>query len=285
MNHLFSKFFFVRYFEDGPHLRLRFDQTEKDQRDTLIKTATTFFDEYISSLGTQYKESYSLQIVEYEPEVDRYGGPNGTAISESLFFESSKVVLALIAKSQGRWDYQRSLSAAVALHLTYAHCMNITRQNLASFFEGICLYWLPSAASLDSRTTELDFLKAKQEIVTVFRKKYESQRVQIHHFISNLWNLLDDQKGLNDEVFDSWLSGLAPISLGLTNVIKNGNFREPPGRFPGNVSLIEGDELKKWKLYQSHLHMTNNRLGILNHDESYLGFVLARSTEDLTGVG
>ena len=38
---------------------------------------------------------------------------------------------------------------------------------------------------------------------------------------------------------------------------------------------------ERWAIYDSYVHMTNNRLGILNRDEAYLAYIMVEMVAEL----
>lgn len=46
-----------------------------------------------------------------------------------------------------------------------------------------------------------------------------------------------------------------------------------------NLTSIGKDRYERWLIYDSYVHMTNNRSGVLNRDEGYLGYLMAKSVE------
>ena len=79
--------FYVRYSDPDPHVRLRLNSAGDTAVPTVCDWATTLLaDEWISR--------FTLDT--YEREVERYGGPEGMAISEGLFAADSAAVAEII---------------------------------------------------------------------------------------------------------------------------------------------------------------------------------------------
>lgn len=111
-----ERFFFIRYWLGGPHIRLRFEAAEKDY--PVIKAR---FEQSIAS----YLETHDIQLIDYDnyyqktmleneaiqetywcpngsveaftyhPEYERYGGREGMTKSEKVFYRSSQMALIL----------------------------------------------------------------------------------------------------------------------------------------------------------------------------------------------
>ncbi len=88
---LFEKFFFIRYRDDGQHLRIRFYNSDISRQMFLQK----HFSEILAPLienGTVHK----VVLDTYQREIERYGG-HLIEETETLFFHDSRAALELIA--------------------------------------------------------------------------------------------------------------------------------------------------------------------------------------------
>ncbi len=98
------RFFFVRYGEGGPHLRLRF----------LVDDPQRFRPIVASTLA-----DLEVRFMPYEPELERYGGTDGIAVAERQFDASSRTVLRVLHEGRD------PLAAAIAMHVTFAAAMGV----------------------------------------------------------------------------------------------------------------------------------------------------------------
>jgi thiopeptide-type bacteriocin biosynthesis protein len=89
---LVSGWFFLRYREDGYHVRVRLRPVEPEQRATVLAE--------LDRLGQRLRANGLVTRVatdEYVPEVARYGGPATLALAERLFSADSNEVAAHVA--------------------------------------------------------------------------------------------------------------------------------------------------------------------------------------------
>lgn len=89
--------FFLRYTEGGsPHLRLRWREREAGAgrrcEAALVEALTPLVKE---------EAIRRLEIDTYEPEIERYGGPQGIGLAERLFHVDSEIVAAQLAALRG----------------------------------------------------------------------------------------------------------------------------------------------------------------------------------------
>jgi thiopeptide-type bacteriocin biosynthesis protein len=88
--------FFVRYGDPAWHLRVRFRGEPGALRDGVLPALQGLFARLLDA-GTAWK----LQLDTYEREVERYGGDEGVAPSEELFFHDTEAVVAMLDSCTG----------------------------------------------------------------------------------------------------------------------------------------------------------------------------------------
>ena len=79
-----------------------------------------------------------------------------------------------------------------------------------------------------------------------------------------------------------WFHGNTEIIQQLVYETENGNISERPSSFSYTInSNISPSSAKVWQMLSDYIHLTNNRLGIHNKDESFLAFMIKRSLEEV----
>jgi thiopeptide-type bacteriocin biosynthesis protein len=94
---LIDRWFFIRYADPEPHLRLRFHARDMQNNDVLISSVLSW------SLHLARRDlirSYMLDT--YEREVERYGGPNAMDLLEQVFTTDSAIVSTIVANQYAR---------------------------------------------------------------------------------------------------------------------------------------------------------------------------------------
>jgi len=253
-----DQFFFIRYWENGPHIRLRLKSSASDPDEHLRTLLLKHFEEYFSkhpSIRLREWEGMSannsVAFVAYQPEVERYGGADGMVVAERQFMLSSQVALKIFSESEN-WTYQDGLTNAIILHTSFAHAMKMDLSTATDFFRGVYSGWLSSAERLiENNTTE------NKPAEQIFAESFEKQEGALVPFVNELWSGLEANEDFADEWLNLWIRETGLIYEDLRG-----------------INLHRG-----YPVFYSYVHMTNNRLGISNHDEGYLGFLISECLE------
>jgi len=214
-----EQFFFIRYNEQGMHIRLRFKGSEDSLLSRVKPHLKNYFSKFFKEHPSQRLEfeevenvlkaekmypNNSVQFMDYEPEFERYGGPTGMRISEMQFECSSRAVLSLLPKSN-RWNNEKSIGAAIQMHLGFANAFKMDDNDMQKFFERIFLNWLKSPY-LYTRAihdlSEKEMEKNKKILIRNAEESFSKQRDYIVNYVKVLWTNI---KG-NTEYDKQWLN-------------------------------------------------------------------------------
>ncbi len=243
-----TRYFFVRYGENGPHVRLRLHGTS----DILEHTVKPM-------LMAKIETPRSVLWIPYEPEVERYGGPDGVALAEAFFHYSSAISLLLLEKIISKERSARLgkalLSMVILLHAFLNDCTKAAK--FAGNYGMNYLQTLTRDEVLQSRWVE------------AFGAGYTKQAERLTIYIRETWKRLEAAEALS-EVLDRWRQNIHEIKLRFKSLW-------------GDRRLVTGSVvLENWEhsvsaIVSSYIHMTNNRLGVTLHEESYLAYLMARA--------
>lgn len=94
-NHLIDQWFYVRYGDDKPHLRLRIHGQPEQLYGKVIPLIHNCFSEWIASglLG-----HFGFHV--YEREIERYGGPDAIFLAEKIFCVDSAITLLILKNKE-----------------------------------------------------------------------------------------------------------------------------------------------------------------------------------------
>jgi len=295
---LAEQFFFIRYWEQGPHIRLRFKGDTAVLENKLKPKLDAYFKKYFRKNPSERVEpewlkelpleqvwfpNHSIQYIPYEPEIERYGGPEGILIAEKQFQASSEVVLNILAESQN-WSYERALGAAIQLHLGFAYALGMTLEEATAFFTRLFESWFGWGLGLfdyEKNQPVNDYEKQKSEFLELFENQFNLQKKMLLPFHQTLWQALESRAGFENQWQNYWLQGMRDINDELLASQRSGQLNYPPGRQISPKIKVPKSRQLLWLILNSYVHMTNNRLGILNRDEAYLGYLIKQSFEEL----
>ncbi|WP_300009606.1 thiopeptide-type bacteriocin biosynthesis protein [Pseudonocardia sp.] len=309
---LIARYFFIRYWQEGPHIRLRLlpaspslaeevERTAREaigrfiaERPALFEVETDQVDEYHRDMflveygeeewerrygegGMPIQPNNSCSRLPYEPEYDRYGGPAGVDLAEWHFERSSDMVLRLLDSANVHVRtvmFGLSAQLAVVIGLSFRP----TGAALARFFHYYSEFW---------RTAYPDPFGDHRE---QFDQGYDEVAGPLGERVSLISRaVLDDDRSelaafvgewsehcrdLRDRVVDLSTRGLLVFRTRGEDGTPDPEAREP----------IVDPDVALGILLSGYLHMTNNRLGVGVHDEAYLAHLLQRSMMDVHGV-
>ncbi|HEY0512118.1 MAG TPA: thiopeptide-type bacteriocin biosynthesis protein [Thermoanaerobaculia bacterium] len=264
-----SRFFFIRYGEGGPHVRLRLLHAprHRERIDAGVRRAAArFFARWparpLSDDDADRQAWYllvndarsdvahpnnSVAEIPFEPEVERYGG--GALIEPSLdfFHASSACVLHLLARHPGL-DKPRRLGLGLRLLWRQALGFAAHRQEIAE----LVAYATPEQRSPLAERADREF------------------EARADHYVRLLWELLREA-----------IAGLqaAESDPGIADGLLTAAARRLRQQVAG-----AGEEAR-WRILGSQLHMTANRLGLLKPEEVYLGRILWRALQRAEAEG
>ncbi|MBD3907114.1 thiopeptide-type bacteriocin biosynthesis protein [Chryseobacterium sp. C-39] len=242
-----STFFFIRYWEDGPHVRLRLlpkNSQNKAHIISLLKTTVKLFFDECSLVS-----SYRLEFKDYVREIERYGGKVNIIEAEKIFEISSRTILDIIDDNYNNWDYSLAISYAIQIHLVLAKLLFKNDLNtMISFFQKVYSNWFYYSIKIDETEKKVD--DEVKKINLAFEESYNKQNTVINNMIKYLL-----QEKIEVSISTKWFLE--------SNLIDNNYY-----------SFKNCDDLTLFAIYDSLIHMTNNRLGIYLRDESFIAFLI-----------
>ncbi len=269
---LIDAFFFVRYFEQGPHIRLRLRAKNKKAGENVRNEVRSFFKEifetapstrYGSSISENWHPNNSIQFIPYKPEVKRYGGTAALAIAEQQFHASSCAIIKAIQQCKD-WAYSTALITAVQLHLCFTFAMDMDEETAAGFYKNLYLNNL-SLIFPEEENPEIAVEKHNAAIMTSFQNAYNNQEQVLLYIYESTWSALRTNKKTDEKWLDKWVLHSRGIYQKLQELLVSKKIELP---FPPSHYLP--------LLYSRYMHMTNNRLGIKNQDEPFIAYLIFR---------
>lgn len=262
-----SNHFFIRYWEEGQHIRLRIKVSQMRNVDAIGDLNRIYESNFRSDF---YDENFKIQVTDYVQELERYGGIHTIALAERAFEHSSTTVLDLLAQYEHCWNYGIAISLALQAHLLIVKELGNGVEDAISFLEFLSanyiVYSLPENG-LHDVTGEVNRIKI------FFQQAYLQQKDSIDYLCKKIWegNHWDTQNWRYQ-----WTVGMQKVRsefnlISSTRRLENPKWLDEFPAFHGSVDL-----LSRWTVWSSFFHMTNNRFGIYLRDEAYLYYCLQR---------
>lgn len=290
-----SQFFFIRYWEKGPHVRLRFKGNTEELEAKVKPYLIDHFNEYFTSFPSDRQEpnwlkdvseerkwypNNSIQFIKYEPEIERYGGDTGILIAENQFQASSETTFSIIAEGLDDWDYNRAMGAAIQLHLGFVHATGMSLEEGILFFSRFFQNWLPRAYYFfEKDITKEELIERKEETLKAFKSNFEAHKETLIPFFETVWHALKEGDTFEQEWLNNWIKQIQSIDKQLSTCQGNGQLMKP--KVYASIDRMDESKQVIWAIYDSYIHMINNRLGIRNREESYLAYLVLESLKTI----
>ncbi|GAA0926163.1 lantibiotic dehydratase C-terminal domain-containing protein [Virgisporangium aurantiacum] len=300
---LLAGYFFINYWLEGPHLRLRLRpstveatgevlrraeaaiQTFLRQRPALYElSAGAFSDMYDKMFGFEFSDDERLEYVDehgvmrmeknntykyvpYEPEFGKYGGAAGVAVAEWHFEYSSDLVIEA-TRTLNLHLRRATLGLAVQLMMVMTTVFLDDEDSITTFLEDYAEYWrrtFDGVVPIDGTSVHDKAYEMMGDRVT--RRFLELRTVCAEGRAKDLPGLLGGWHAHCVDLRDR----IAALAARAELLLRDWNGE------PAAVTDVP-DALRR--VLWAYLHMTNNRLSVTLADESYLGHVLTRALRD-----
>lgn len=298
---LVDQHFFIRYWLEGPHVRLRLRPAPGVDPEALARrvedrcaeffavrpavyevdpeqVADMYRSMYLSEYTQeQWDEAYgvggdmpvrpnnSVHRAPYEPELTRYGGPVGMAISEWHFEQSSRTTTDLVSRVN---MHLRTVTFGLATQMmvVLGSVLVPDRGRLLEFLQGYEEYWARLYVSSD----------------VDWSARYDDAMDRIDPRVPARLRVVQEQTAaaapLPVQFLDRWRDHCVELRDRLTEATRAG--RITFGTDADGTPLVVTDPDATLRVFLgSYLHMHNNRMGVTPNDESYLAHVLRRCLE------
>jgi thiopeptide-type bacteriocin biosynthesis protein len=211
-----------------------------------FKGDTDWLNEVVLPALEQHFKPYGHWIDQpYTPEPQRFGGVEALVLAEEHFHISSRVVLDRLQRTP--YAYNDAMFDALRLNMMAVLAAGLNRHETQRYFAALSRSWVLNFFASDTSQNELI-----ASVEADFDAAMAPQKTAITDELDALW------KALLKEKFDT-------------------NQPEWLRWYRGNVLIFKSLGENTEKAMPSLLHLTNNRLGIINQDEAYLMYILGKT--------
>jgi thiopeptide-type bacteriocin biosynthesis protein len=191
--HPVSPWFYIRYAEQGLHIRLRLHVNREAL--SAIKTA---LEADVSGTGIV------LKYISYEPEVKRYGNDVTMPLAEALFHASATCSVEHMA-IRSEWDVQTALTVACKMNIAFLYSLNEKLPAIRKICRQFVDAWL---TSLVTDHTIAEQLKGHMLVL------YNKQAGHLQEMAATLWTQL--QNGQAPPLLQTYSSTCRPLLTAYT---------------------------------------------------------------------
>ncbi|MFB9903831.1 thiopeptide-type bacteriocin biosynthesis protein [Allokutzneria oryzae] len=275
---LYEHFFFLRYWQGGPHIRLRMLTGPGAALADAVERVLAGLAEAMPEFAPEAREEYELGLTHqaelarlegenprdaravgtldpapYEPEYGKYGGVEGVASAEVLFRESSAAVLDLLVAQNTPVGTRRApIGEAARIMAMFLHGAGLDPDAAKRFLQQYEDYW--------SKWAPEDMRRA-------WPKLYQGVSAQLTQLCAAVWH-----KGATEDVFHDISAGAAARARSLCGVGLDVDVRD--------LSL---DGTPYLSCLSNYVHTTNNRLGLVPASEGLVAHIVRRGLEEAIG--
>lgn len=249
-----ADWFFIRYGEDGPHLRIRVRGLTTAAAAELASALERLAKARAAVDGPWPSRHAEVRPVPYVPEIERYGGPLALPVAERTFAVSSRVAIDALRRRPGG---AARLTVAADLAHTTARALGLDGLAAAQ--------WLRRHAAGWRWTTEVALLPAEMVHAKV-NSVYAGQHESLVRRARTLEEALE--RGTADPCLSDWAEYVRSADRQLRET----------GAVTGAVAgPADASTLRIWG---SQLHMLLNRLGVTPDEERAVCRLVSRTLLD-----
>lgn len=246
-------YFFVRYSDTGPHVRLR------------VRGIQEVLDCEVRAAIVACAQSLEQPVVwePYVPETGRYGGAHMMPATEALFVASSRAALSIVSEKNFD-DRPNRYGHALLAMVIFAHSITGSRAESAMLLEHYGrgttadrLSGVPAARWLDKVNSD-----------------YDRQRDALEPMVAELLDRLEMRIDDLGSVLRDYRMAIVAYTNETRQLFERNQIRIHMRAFEWRDCVF--------RLSGSMMHMMNNRLGISIREESYVSLLAARALWSLT---
>lgn len=266
-------FFYIRYAEVMPHIRLRLlpigaEMAAEVRREVEREITSRCPNAVVGRLtmtepgveiNADDERVVSLAWVDYEPEVDRYGGLEALCVAERFFEDSSNASIAMLRSlSDSR---SGRLGQSLLQMLVVSHSFARKAHAAAALSDFFSRSYLPALAKR--------FGGEESDWEEAFSHAFTRQASTLTEYVCDAWDRLETGNSLG-AAFDVLVKAAQERATELERLVSTGRVR------------VHGRRCTTWQdaqfaLAPSYLHMLCNRNGTTMAEEAYLANLMNRA--------
>lgn len=243
--------FFIRYWENGPHIRLRM-QVGADE----VSRLKTLLAGHCHSFFAHYPALHrhdALQFIPYQPELQRYGNAQSLPWAERQFVASSAYVLQHLRNTTS-WDDSVALLHAIRLNMALLFSLQEEQAFTLHCCRSFIKAWIPRLFD-----PAKDPQQQEDHYTALMQSRFDTHAAALTTATASLWESMEQERA------EPGLQTFIQQNREIASQYHRQGF--DPARYSGIIG--------------SFMHMGHNRLGVSNLDEAYIMFFTLKCMEHI----
>ncbi|MCF0125078.1 MAG: hypothetical protein HUJ68_04865 [Clostridia bacterium] len=235
-----TQFFFIRYWENGPHIRFRinidddklFKNIENEVEQYIANnpsTAVLSEKAYIASVAVYAeKEKYEVKepnnlianntvcVFEYIPEIMKYHGINGVFIAESEFCFSSTLAFQVIEKNLNK---KNQIAFGAAFEFILVNCVLDNESDVLKFLQFYKMYWKNYSRISEAQLSKVEGCveQLNTEPIKNIAKVFEKNKADVFHI--QLFKEISEKIGNDSKIRFDFLMNFIHLFNNRINIV------------------------------------------------------------------
>lgn len=271
--HRISRHFFLRLWEGGQHIRLRLVTDKNGSADQFVKDIFLKNSAHPET-SNAFDPELAVSIEPYVQELARYGGQKSMTLAESIFCYASNIATRILQQYRDTWSNSTAISVALQANLLFAKASGTSLENAIQLMSFLSDNYIAYTVRDDQ-----NFPVQVQKNRDLFYSSYRQQKTSIDYLCKTMW----EENPSADEWRGEWFNAMVAALRGFEKLEAEHLIDDPHWLEEINRNNVPEGCLKRWSVWGSYLHMTNNALGIALRDESFLYDLAKNGLSAMTG--
>ena len=296
---LINGYFFINYWLEGPHIRLRLRPATNADEAEVRTRAEAAISAYLAKRPALYEPGFgylselydilfdmeypqgkpaelldangqmlfqknnSFSYRPYEPEYGKYGGVDGVALAEWHFQHSSDLVIDAI-RTMNLHLRPVLLGTSAQLMMVMAGCFLPDRTMLADFLDRYHTFWHRAFSGTNFIGTD------------EYSRQYDPMAADLGKRFEHILSIMDSGEYERLPAFlRGWAEHARELRGKVLDLAASGELKISSWDGKTETTVTDPDEALMTVL-SPYLHMTNNRFHVTIRDEAYLSYLLGR---------
>lgn len=161
------------------------------------------------------------------------------------------------------------------MHLSFIYLMDLDLEESITFFGDLFSNWLPHSFYHHRKLSNQEHQEKSLETIDAFEENFDKQKDALIPFLNTLWSSLEAGDLFDDDAFNEWIAFCKLFKSEMNHMINSRRVIDRTDKYVFNSKKpLSKKQTLLHGLFSDYIHMTNNRLGILNRDEGYLAFLI-----------